>query len=226
MVITKEQVKKDVIDQLYWDERVDASEVKVEVSDGQVKLEGSVPTFSALRAAENDAIKIPGVVLVDNQLKVEPVPVLPPSSDEEIKTRAETILRWNADIDANNISVSVIAGYVTLNGHVDSYWKKLRAEELVEDLFGVRAVDNALSVVLTPSRSDERIAEDVVSALRRRIDLDINHVDVMVENGVVMLSGTVPNWTVLQEVEVIARYTAGVMEVINDLWVSRTHELK
>jgi len=218
MAINSEQIKKDIIDQLYWDRAVDASHIMVDVSDGRVTLKGSVPSLSARRTAYTDAVMIPGVVSVDDrELRVELPPALPAAIDDELKMRVEKVLSWNADIDATEITVSVNAGYVTLSGHVDAYWKKIQAEELVSDMLGVREVENALSVVPTESRTDKSIADDIMSALKRRIDVDINLVDVTVENGVVTLSGTVPNWSTLLDVERIPRYTAGVVEVINDL---------
>ncbi|MFO7772953.1 MAG: BON domain-containing protein [Dehalococcoidia bacterium] len=219
MAINDEQIKKEVVDQLYWDQSVDASDVIVEVSDGRVTLKGTVPSLGTRTAAHTDALIIPGVLSVDNQLAVELPPALPAATDNEIKMRAENVLAWSADTHGTNISVSVAAGHVTLNGHVDTYWKKMRAEELVSDLIGVLRVENALSVTPTETLTDKLIAGDIMAALKRRMDLDINLVDVAVDNRVVTLSGTVPNWSALVDVERTARYTAGVVDVVNDLGV-------
>jgi osmotically-inducible protein OsmY len=122
---TEEQIKKDVVDQLYWDSRVDASKVKVEVDDGKVTLSGTVPTYSARRNAELDARVIPEVILVDNRIRVEYLANVPP--DEEIQSNVETVLGWNPDINARNIHASVDGGWVTLEGTVDNLWHKTRA---------------------------------------------------------------------------------------------------
>lgn len=217
MVMSDEQIKKDIVDQLYWDQRVDASDVAVEVSDGEVKLRGSVPSFTARTAAYTDTLTIPGVKSVDNELEIELSPTLPTVTDDEIRMRVEQLLDWSGEVDATKIGVSVTEGYVTLDGNVAAYWEKIRAEELVGSVAGVSGVENALSVVPIESRTDELIAEDIMSALKRRTDLDINLVDVTVVKGVVTLSGTIPNWSTLQDVEIIARYTAGVLDVINEL---------
>ena len=55
MVQTSEEIKKDVVDQLYWDNRIDASSVTVEVDGGRVKLKGTAPTYTAKEAARMDA---------------------------------------------------------------------------------------------------------------------------------------------------------------------------
>lgn len=217
MAINDEQIKKGIVDELYWDQAVDASDVLVEVSNGRVTPNGTVPSLRARIVAHTDAAVIPGVISVDNKLTVELPPALPAITDDEIKTRVEGILSWNADIDATNITVSVTAGYVTLSGYVDTYWKKMQAEDLVADMSGVVEIENALSVTPTERLTDRLIADDIISALKRRTDLDINLVDVTVANGVVTLSGTVPNLSTRTDVERIAMRTAGVQYVYNDL---------
>ncbi|MFO7783893.1 MAG: BON domain-containing protein [Thermodesulfobacteriota bacterium] len=67
MARTDERIKKDVVDELYWDDRVNASEVYVEVSNGTVTLRGEVPTYFSKTAAHDDALEILGVVSVRNQ---------------------------------------------------------------------------------------------------------------------------------------------------------------
>ena len=54
-----EQIKKAVVDMLYWDSRVDASDIHVEVTDGEVTLRGTVPSYATKEAALFDAWKIP-----------------------------------------------------------------------------------------------------------------------------------------------------------------------
>ena len=38
MALSKEEIKKNIVDQLFWDARVDASSITVEFTDGTVKL--------------------------------------------------------------------------------------------------------------------------------------------------------------------------------------------
>jgi hyperosmotically inducible protein len=67
MIRTDEAIKRDLIDELYWDYRVDAFNVKAEVSDGRVELTGSVPSYSARHAAVTAAWGIDGVREVINR---------------------------------------------------------------------------------------------------------------------------------------------------------------
>ena len=66
-----EQIKKAVVDMLYWDSRVDASGIQVEVKDGVVTLEGTVPSYGVKEAALFATWKIPGVKQVNNSSSVK-----------------------------------------------------------------------------------------------------------------------------------------------------------
>jgi len=211
-----EQVKKDVVDQLYWDTSVDASKTKVEVADGKVTLSGTVSSYPARRAAHTDALVVPGVTSVDNQLVVELPPALP-LPDDELEERIVRVLEWSTGVEPEDTRVSVNGGWVTLEGSVDAYWKKAGAEELVSDLIGVVTVANQLAVVPTESVVDKAIADDVVSALERNAAVDARSINVEVENGVVILSGVVPNASAVREALGSARYTAGALDVVNKL---------
>jgi len=217
MIINNEQIRASIINQLHRDQMVDTSDLTVEVKDGEVKLKGGIPSFNARMAAYFDAIAVPGVASVDNELEVERPSVLSSPTDDEIKTRVENKLRCNADIGSSNITVSVKARRVSLNGCVDAYWEKMKAEELVLGTIGVVEVENALSVVITESWVDRQIADEIISALKSRPDFDTNWVDLIVEDRVVTLSGTLPDWSTLQAVEPIAKHVSGVRDVVNDL---------
>ncbi len=219
MPTSDEQIKKDVVDQFYWDDSVDASKVLVEVNNGQVTLTGKVPSLSAKRAAETDASIVTGVVSVKNDIIVECPPVVPKVSDGEIKSRTENVLRWNADMEGEDIRVSVKEGWVTLEGNVSAYWKKMRAEDLASDLLGITGITNALAVVPTKSVTDKAIAQDIMAALERNTNINVDTVDVKVEDGVVTLSGTVTNWVAYEAASSAARYTTGVINMVNNLTI-------
>ena len=68
-------------------------------------------------------------------------------SEERIKEDVSDNLSEDSFLDASGIEVSVKDGEVTLNGTVDSRYSKHRAEDLAEDVTGVKNVQNNLSVV-------------------------------------------------------------------------------
>ena len=65
-----ERMQEDINDRLTWHGQVDASEVMVDVKDGIAKLTGTVNSRYEKRLAEDIAESIPGVVDVENNLKI------------------------------------------------------------------------------------------------------------------------------------------------------------
>lgn len=214
-----EELKQIVIDELYWDDRVDPANMQVEVHDGRVVLMGTVPTYAALGAAEEDARAVAGTENVDSQLVVkQPAHALVPT-DQEIESNLMNLLRWSAHVDASDIRVVVNDGWVTLKGTVPAYWQKVKARELASGLMGVIGVTNELAVVPSKRYEDRRIAEEIEAALERNIYVDAETVDVKVRDGVVMLAGTVPDMRAYNAALDTAKYTPGVVDVINELVV-------
>ncbi len=216
-----EDIKKDVVDQLYWDGRVDASEVNVEVHDGKVVLQGSVPTLIARHFAAADALAVAGSHGVENQLTVRyPSTVVVPG-DEQIRSNIERVLEWNAELDAEHIRVQVANGIVTLEGSVDALWKLPLVEDLVARLSGVTAIDNKLAVVPTKDVSDERIAESVVEAFKRNPKINADAVEVTVANAVVKLTGAAHDWGAKELARDTAMRAFGAIGVDDELMVAQ-----
>jgi len=68
-------------------------------------------------------------------------------SDNRIREDACELLTDDEQIDASNLEVVVQDGEVTLSGGVNSRAEKRRAEDLMEELPGVKDVHNRLRVV-------------------------------------------------------------------------------
>jgi osmotically-inducible protein OsmY len=214
---TDEAIKKEVIDQLYWDDRVDASEINVTVDTGTVELEGNVGSYSAKGAASTDAWAIEGVSTVDNKLNVKYPETFEVPSDDEIKTNIETSLSLNLSIDISDIDVSVTAGIVTLEGSVDAYWKKVRAASIASGITGVLDIINKLTIVPSENFIDKDIAQDIIDSISRNYKVNVDNVDVKVEDGKVILSGTVDDWSAYRAAMDAAEFTAGVIDVDDNL---------
>jgi osmotically-inducible protein OsmY len=165
MARTDELIKKDIIDQLVRDNRVDASKITIEVNKGDVTLSGEVPTYFARSAAYEDVRNLMGVMDVKNELKVSYPSAISMPPDIEIRTSIGNRLSANPDIDLRDMEVVVDAGHVTLKGTVDAYWKKIHAEELVAAEPGVVLIENLLAVVPTGDFLDRAIADDIVDSL-------------------------------------------------------------
>lgn len=80
-------------------------------------------------------------------------------SDERILEDACDALTDDWDVDARNIQVTVSDGEVTLDGTVDSRFGKRRAEDCVEDVSGVKHVQNNLRVSEREYGSDTGASE-------------------------------------------------------------------
>jgi len=72
-------------------------------------------------------------------------------SDARIEEDVNDRLSDDPILDASNITVTVKQAEVTLDGFVSSRWDKRRAEDIVDDISGVKHVQNNLRVNLTPT---------------------------------------------------------------------------
>ncbi len=215
-----EHIKKDVVDSIFWDSRIDASSVQVKVEEGQVILTGEVPTYLARVAAQSDAGLIDGVRSITNELNVRYGERTTVPTDQELETNIRKSLDWDPNQDVTDLGVTVQNGSVTLEGSVDTYWKKKRAEEIAGNIAGAVGVSNKLAVVPSESILDKAIADDIISALDRKPGVDLETIDVTVDNGVVNLSGSVPSLAGERAAWETAMYTTGVVDVRNNLMIA------
>jgi osmotically-inducible protein OsmY len=214
-----EEIKVDVAKQLKWDARIDASDVSIRVDNGNVEMEGNVPTMTAKSAAFDDAYLVDGVLSVSNSLDVEIPASKTTPTDAEIRDNTVTALSINSDVESYKIDITVDQGWVTLEGTVNAYWEKVSAENEVLDVNGVLGVSNNLGVVPTESYLDENIAEDIISALERNVHVNADDIDVKVEDGKVTLDGTVKTYTAKNAAFDSTLYTPGVITVNNRIIV-------
>lgn len=215
--LVEEIKKQDIIDQLTWDDSVNANNVHVDVKDGSVELTGAVESYAGKIAAEKDAYQVAGVKYVENNLDVKyPVDITIPD-DIEITSNIERMLLWNSNINSSNIQVETSNRIVTLKGSVESYWEKYLAEDIANTAFGVSGIINLLEVTLTKSIVDIDIENDIKSAYRRSFFIDEDRITVSVNNGTVTLRGVLPTYPVKKEALDIAKYTSGVVDIIDEL---------
>src|SRR6266436_5733691 len=114
-------------------------------------------------------------------------------TDEDIQADVLDELKWDTHVRPNEIGVAVKEGIVTLTGWVDSYLKKMAAEQAAHRVHGVKAVANDIEVRL-PSfaeRTDADLAAAVLNALRWDAAIPAGTLDVTVSQGWVTLKGEV-----------------------------------
>jgi osmotically-inducible protein OsmY len=114
-------------------------------------------------------------------------------TDDEILKDVQDELKWDAYLNSSEIGVSVKNGIVTLTGIVDSYYKKLAAENAVKKVSGVTGVVQKIEVRLSESgkRKDTDIAEAVQNAFKWSVLVPKDKIKIKVENGWVTLEGDV-----------------------------------
>lgn len=114
-------------------------------------------------------------------------------TDLQIQSDVQSQLKWEPQLNASEIGVSVKNGVVTLSGIVDSFPKKLAAERVAKSILGVKAVAVDLQVGISPvnRKTDTEIAEACINALKWDSAVPDDKIKVKVENGFVVLEGTV-----------------------------------
>jgi osmotically-inducible protein OsmY len=120
--------------------------------------------------------------------------------DSDIKRAVEDELRWDPDINSDDIAVAVKGGVVELTGLVRSYSQKRQAEIDTKRMPGIVAVANDIEVRLPiiDQRPDPEIARDVVTALKAQLPYSWENIKAIVKNGWVTLEGHV-EWNYQRE---------------------------
>jgi len=143
-------------------------------------------------------------------------------SDSDIKRDVEDELRWDPDLDATDIAVTVKSGVVTLAGFTRSYSDKLEAEAAAKRVAGVLGVANDIEVRLPnlDQRPDPEIARNAIAAIVQRLPLVSEQIKVLVRNGWITLEGDV-EWDYQRSAaESAVRRVKGVKGVTNTIHVN------
>lgn len=123
------------------------------------------------------------------------------------------------------IQVTINDGVVTLIGSVQSYRRKLAAQQIAGSFSGVREVINNLSVEPPEPATDGELADRVRAALDASADVIKETVTVAVYGGKVALRGTVASRWERLVAEDVARSVRGVRDVQNMLVVNLKERL-
>lgn len=218
---SSEETQKKIIDQLLMDSRIDVRTIAVEVNDETVQLTGTVPSLAALTAAENAARSIEVIKNVVNKIKIRYPGDMDIPDDSSIASNVQNAITLDRNIKSDLVKVEVNDGVVTLYGSVDSYWNKVRCQEVISSIPGVNQIINRLTVVPTGNSDDNQVAQQIRESLQRMSEISLEHITIEVEKGVVTLTGKVPHWNAYYSAEFAARNTRGVLDVHNELILAR-----
>jgi osmotically-inducible protein OsmY len=138
-------------------------------------------------------------------------------TDENVARDVRAEIAWEPGLAGTTISVRAKDGVVTLSGTVDGYHRRRLAERCAQRVAGVRAVAEEVEVRLPESRvrGDEELARAAVEALRWNALVPEGKVHVVVQDGVVRLSGTVDWQYERQAVEDALRNLVGLRGIVD-----------
>jgi len=193
--------------------------VRVFVDRGVVHLTGSADSFARKWAIERAVARVAGVKDLRNHLEVSPSSADQPE-DGHIQAAARRALECDARVP-DGVGVEVTDGVVRLGGTVERFSQRDAAEDAVRNIIGVRDVVNEVKVMpgRLPVPADD-LAMGVEAAIRRRLGTDTGCIAIGVDNGVVTLSGAVPTFALLDDIERAVRSVPGVTRINNGLLVA------
>ncbi|MDE0852900.1 MAG: BON domain-containing protein [Nevskia sp.] len=210
-------LRQRVMEELDYEPAVDAAHIGVSVKDGVVTLTGSVETATQRAQAEAAVRRVKGVRAVAQEIRVN-IPSHKKTADDEIASRAVQVLDWAMHPAEPSLQVTVDQGHVTLTGEVSWGYQRRRAEECVEQLGGVSAVINRITIRPRVAPSDIRLR--IQSALERSADLDAAGITIdIAENGTAVLRGRVRSLHEQIMAENAALSAPGIIGVENHLRV-------
>jgi len=138
-----DEIARRTLAMLDWDIAVPPKAVKVLVRDGWVTLTGSVNWEFERKSAQEDVRKLDGVKGVINQIEVHPK-----VKADEVKAKIKAALSRHAEVEANQIRVTVTAGSkVRLEGKVDTADQRAAVQNAAWSAPGVTSVEDHLSVL-------------------------------------------------------------------------------
>jgi osmotically-inducible protein OsmY len=130
-------------------------------------------------------------------------------------------LEFEPSLNAANIGVSVENGVVTLTGHVPTYMEKNTAADVICRVKGVRGIAQDMEVrpVGSHRTADDEIVKRALNILGWSATIPDGAVQVQVDDGWVVLTGTVEwNYQKIAATEAVRGLT-GVFDVANNMLV-------
>jgi osmotically-inducible protein OsmY len=201
--------------------------IKTESSSGVVLLTGTVNESFHKSLAQDTVEGLPGVKSVDNQLKVQGE-IPEEHSDRWLSLKVRTALMFHRNVSASRTEVSTKNGTVSLKGEASSLAQKELTTEYAQDVEGVKAVDNEMTIEKTPSKPVETIEEKIDDAsitAEIKASLVIHRSTsslktmIQTKEGVVTVSGIAKNAAEKSLVTKLVTDIYGVIKVINNMTI-------
>lgn len=140
-------------------------------------------------------------------------------TNAELQVDVQNAIKWEPLLHAAEIGVTAKDGVVSLTGVVDSYTKKMEAEDAAKKVIGVKALVENIEVRFPShwAKTDAEVATEVLDALKANHNVPNDKVTAKVEDGWVILEGELP-WNYQREAAKIAIHgLSGVKGVSNNI---------
>ena len=210
-------IRDAVENELSYDPLVDNSDISVKNINGDVALNGTVPSYPQYLEAAAAARRVAGVKKMQNHLEV----VLPTEDyrdDATLTTVANNALTLNIAVP-DGVEATASNGNITLTGTVRYGTERTTAEQAVTYLTGVRNVKDDIDISTDADPVD--VTLNVQDALDRyALVLDDSDVAVDTSGNTVTLTGNVRTWAEHDAVVNAAWMATGVYDVIDNLYVT------
>jgi hyperosmotically inducible protein len=199
--------------------------VSVKATDGNVTLTGTVQDKDDRDLAADTVENLPGVLSVDNQVKIEPTYAEHSDAWMAFKIRSRLLVKGN--VSATSTKVAVTDGNVVLSGTADNSAQKELTEAYAKDIDGVKTVQNDIVVQDNPAMGetagekidDASITSQVKLALLSHKSTSAIKTKVTTTDGVVRVTGDASSDAEKSLVTKLASDVRGTRSVTNDMMV-------
>ena len=210
-------IREAVEAELTFDPLVDATDITVMNLNGDVALNGTVPSYPQCLEAAAAAQRVDGVKNVHNHLEVV-LPLGDYRDDALLTTAANNALTLNITVP-DGVEATASDGNLTLTGTVTYGPQRAAAELAVAGLTGVRNVKDYIDIA---SDADPIDVEILVQDALDRWALIPDDSDVMVDTkgNTVTLTGHVRTWPEHDAAIDAAWMASGVYDVNDELTIT------
>ena len=207
----------DVSDELFWNPKLDSTEIAVSADNGKITMRGTVGSLREKREAEKAAQRVFGVISVDNKLQVK---LMNDNKRADAELRGDVLQALMLDgLVPKTVDAKVEDGFVTLTGTANWQYERDEAEFVASNIVGALDVLDEIELQYpTPDRGD--VQDSIKRAFKRNAALDADDLHVSTDNGTVTLKGTVSSWAEHDEAIDAAWAAPGVTSVHDDLTVA------
>jgi osmotically-inducible protein OsmY len=207
---TTKDVRAAVQAELAFDPLVDATDITVKNMNGEVGLNGTVPSYPGYLAAAAAAQRVRGVKNVHNHLAVA-LPDADYRDDAQLTTAANNALTLDVAVP-DGVEAAARDGNLTLTGQVEFGRQREAAERAVAGLTGVRNVKDEIEITYDADPVDVTgLVQDALD--RSALVEDDSDVHVDTSGNTVTLGGHVRTWAEHDAVVGATWMAPGVIQV-------------